>query len=149
MLPISHRAGQELLKRLEGPVAPEAWRGALGMTYRIGPGPAKVRMRLEMDYGQRRVINVTGRITGSELPDEWVVIGSHRDAWVYGALDAVSSHASMLDIARSFGELRKGGWKPRRSILFVSWDGEEQGLLGSTEWVEDLWRRSKRRPSST
>ena len=138
VLPISHRAGQELLSRLAGPVAPEAWRGALGLTYRIGPGPARVRVRLQMDYAQRRVINVVGRINGAQYPDEWIVIGSHRDAWVFGALDAVSSQASMLDIARSFGELMKGGWRPRRSILFVSWDGEEQGLIGSTEWVEEL-----------
>jgi N-acetylated-alpha-linked acidic dipeptidase len=137
VVPISHRAGEELLKRLAGPVAPEAWRGALGLTYRLGPGPASVRLRLQMDYAQRPLVNVVGRIRGSELPDEWVVIGSHRDAWVFGALDPVSSHASMLDIARSFGELVRSGWRPRRSILFVSWDGEEQGLLGSTEWVED------------
>jgi N-acetylated-alpha-linked acidic dipeptidase len=137
VLPVSHRAGEALLRHLGGPVAPEAWRGALGLTYRIGPGPARVRLRLQMDYAQRPLVNVVGRIVGNELPDEWVVIGSHRDAWVYGALDPVSSHASMLDIARSFGELVRAGWRPRRSILFVSWDGEEQGLLGSTEWVED------------
>jgi N-acetylated-alpha-linked acidic dipeptidase len=137
VLPVSHRAGEALLRHLGGPVAPEAWRGALGLTYRVGPGPARVRLRLQMDYAERPLVNVIGRFVGSELPDEWVVIGSHRDAWVFGALDPVSSHASMLDIARSFGELVKAGWRPRRSILFVSWDGEEQGLLGSTEWVED------------
>ncbi len=138
VLPMSYRDGQELLKRLKGPVAPESWRGALPFTYHIGPGPAKVRMHLQMDYGQRRLINVLGRIPGSSLPDEWVVVGSHRDAWTFGASDSISGHASMMDIARSFGEMRKKGWSPKRTIVFASWDGEEQGLLGSTEWVEDL-----------
>ncbi len=138
VLPMAYRDGQELLKQLAGPVAPEAWRGALPLTYHIGPGPAKVRMQLKMDYGQRRLINVTGRIQGSQFPNEWIVIGSHRDAWTFGASDSISGHASMMDIARSFGELRKKGWAPKRTIVFVSWDGEEQGLLGSTEWVEDL-----------
>ena len=138
VLPMSYREGQKLLEQLTGPVAPDNWRGALPLTYHIGPGPAKVRMKLQMDYGQRRLINVTGRIAGAEFPDEWVIVGSHRDAWTFGASDSISGHASMMDVARSFGELRKKGWKPKRSILFVSWDGEEQGLLGSTEWVEDL-----------
>lgn len=145
VLPMSYRDGQKLLEQLAGPVAPEAWRGALPMTYHIGPGPARVHMKLQMDYGQRRLINVMGKITGADLPDEWVIIGSHRDAWTFGASDSISGHASMMDIARSFGELRKKGWKPKRSLMFVSWDGEEQGLLGSTEWVEDLGPEIKAR----
>src|SRR5206468_757317 len=135
--PMSYRDGIEILKRLKGPVAPEAWRGALPITYHVGPGPAKIHMALQMNYGQRRLINVTGRIAGGEFPDEWIIIGSHRDAWVFGASDSVSGHVSMMTVARGLSEMMKNGWKPRRSILFVSWDGEEPGLLGSTEWVED------------
>jgi N-acetylated-alpha-linked acidic dipeptidase len=136
--PMSYRAGLELLKRLAGPVAPEAWRGALPITYHVGPGPARVRMKLQMDYGQRRLVDVVGRITGREYPEQWVIVGSHRDAWTFGASDSVSGHVSMMSVARAMGEMMKKGWKPRRSLLFVSWDGEEPGLLGSTEWVEDL-----------
>ena len=136
--PLSSRDGVEILKRLKGPVAPEGWRGALPITYHLGPGPARVHLSLQMDYGQRRLINVAGRITGAESPDEQIIIGSHRDAWVFGASDSVSGHVSMMSVARAFGEMMKTGWKPRRSVLFVSWDGEEPGLLGSTEWVEDL-----------
>jgi N-acetylated-alpha-linked acidic dipeptidase len=136
--PMSYRDGVELLKRLKGPVAPGAWRGSLPITYHIGPGPAKVHMNLQMDYGQRRLIDVVGKITGSVAPDEWIVVGSHRDAWVFGASDSVSGHVSMMAVARAMSEMMKKGWKPRRSVLFISWDGEEQGLLGSTEFVEDL-----------
>jgi N-acetylated-alpha-linked acidic dipeptidase len=136
--PMSYRDGVELLKRLKGPVAPGAWRGSLPVTYHIGPGPAKVHMNLQMDYGQRRLIDVVGKITGSVAPDEWIVVGSHRDAWVFGASDSVSGHVSMMAVARAMSEMMKKGWKPRRSVLFISWDGEEQGLLGSTEFVEDL-----------
>jgi len=136
--PMSYRDGVELLKRLKGPVAPEAWRGSLPITYHIGPGPAKVHMNLQMEYAQRRLINVVGRIPGAVAPDEWIIVGSHRDAWTFGASDSVSGHVSMMSVARAMGEMVKKGWKPRRSLLFVSWDGEEQGLLGSTEWVEDL-----------
>jgi N-acetylated-alpha-linked acidic dipeptidase len=95
-------------------------------------------MNLQMDYGQRRLINVVGKITGSVAPDEWVIVGSHRDAWTFGASDSVSGHVSMMAVARAMSAMMKNGWKPRRSVLFVSWDGEEQGLLGSTEFVEDL-----------
>jgi N-acetylated-alpha-linked acidic dipeptidase len=136
--PLSYRDGIELLKRLKGPVAPEAWRGALPITYHVGPGPAKIHMKLQMDYAQRRLIDVVGRITGASAPDEWIVVGSHRDAWTFGASDSVSGHVSMMAVARAMRDMMKNGWRPRRSILFVSWDGEEQGLLGSTEWVEDL-----------
>jgi N-acetylated-alpha-linked acidic dipeptidase len=136
--PMSYRDGVEMLKRLKGPVAPEAWRGALPITYHIGPGPATVHMNLQMDYGQRRLIDVVGRIPGAVAPDEWIIVGSHRDAWTFGALDSVSGHVSMMAVARAMSEMMKKGWKPRRSILFISWDGEEQGLLGSTEFVEDL-----------
>jgi N-acetylated-alpha-linked acidic dipeptidase len=136
--PMSYRDGIEMLKRLKGPVAPEAWRGSLPITYHIGPGPARVHMKLQMDYAERRLINVVGTITGAVAPDEWIIVGSHRDAWTFGASDSVSGHVSMMAVARAMGEMMKKGWKPRRSVLFVSWDGEEPGLLGSTEWVEDL-----------
>jgi N-acetylated-alpha-linked acidic dipeptidase len=136
--PMSYRDAVQILQRLKGPIAPDGWRGSLPMTYHVGGGPAKVHMRLQMDYGQRRLINVVGKITGSVAPDEWIIVGSHRDAWVFGASDSVSGHVSMMAAARAFGTMMKSGWKPRRSILFVSWDGEEPGLLGSTEWVEDL-----------
>lgn len=136
--PIGYRDGLELLKRLAGPVAPEPWRGALPVTYHIGPGPARVHVKLRMNYGQRRLINVVGQIRGSEFPDEWVIVGSHRDAWAFGAADSVSGHVSMMSAARAIGELHRQGWTPQRSILVVSWDGEEPGLLGSTEWVEDV-----------
>jgi N-acetylated-alpha-linked acidic dipeptidase len=136
--PMSYRDGVELLKRLKGPVAPEAWRGALPLTYHIGPGPAKVHVNLQMDYAQRRLINVVGTIPGAVAPDEWIIVGSHRDAWTFGASDSVSGHVSMMSVARAMSDMIKKGWRPRRSVLFISWDGEEQGLLGSTEWVEDL-----------
>jgi N-acetylated-alpha-linked acidic dipeptidase len=141
--PMSYRDGFEILKRLAGPVAPMGWRGALPTTYHTGPGPATVHMTLQMDYAQRRLVNVVGRITGREFPDEWVIVGSHRDAWVFGASDSVSGHVSMMGVAQAMGEMMKKGWKPRRSVLFISWDGEEPGLLGSTEWVEDLQNELK------
>jgi N-acetylated-alpha-linked acidic dipeptidase len=136
--PMSYRDATEILTRLTGPVAPDGWRGALPLTYHIGPGPARVHMALHMDYGQRRLIDVAGRLTGAIAPDEWIIVGSHRDAWTFGASDSVSGHVSMMSVARAMGQMMRDGWKPRRSIVFVSWDGEEQGLLGSTEWVEDL-----------
>jgi N-acetylated-alpha-linked acidic dipeptidase len=108
------------------------------LTYHVGPGPAKVHLSLEMDYGQRRLINVTGMLAGSVYPNEWVILGSHRDAWTFGAADSVSGHVSVMAVARAMGQMVKKGWRPRRTIVFVSWDGEEPGLLGSTEWIEDL-----------
>ncbi|HJZ78287.1 MAG TPA: transferrin receptor-like dimerization domain-containing protein [Vicinamibacterales bacterium] len=143
--PMSYRDGIELLKRLKGPVAPEAWRGALPITYHIGPGPATIHMKLQMDYAQRRLINVVARIPGAVAPDEWIIVGSHRDAWTFGASDSVSGHVSMMAVARAMGGMVKKGWRPRRTIVFVSWDGEEQGLLGSTEWVEDVTAELKAR----
>src|SRR5262245_54459015 len=143
--PMSYRDGVELLKRLKGPVAPEAWRGALPITYHIGPGPATVHVKLQMDYAQRRLINVVARIPGAVAPDEWIIVGSHRDAWTFGASDSVSGHVSMMAVARAMGGMVKKGWRPRRTIVFVSWDGEEQGLLGSTEWVEDVTAELKAR----
>jgi N-acetylated-alpha-linked acidic dipeptidase len=136
--PLSARDGQTLLERLKGQVVPEAWRGALPLTYHLGPGPARVHVKLQMDYARRRLVDVVGTVTGSEAPDEWVIVGSHRDAWVFGASDSVSGHVSMMSVARAMGQMMKAGWRPRRTLMFVSWDGEEPGLLGSTEFVEDL-----------
>src|SRR4029079_9509543 len=127
-----------LLKRLKGPVAPEAWRGALPITYHIGPGPATIHMTLQMEYAQRRLTVVVERISGVSAPDEWIIVGSHRDAWTFGASDSVSGHVSMMAVARAMGDMMKKGWRPRRSLVFVSWDGEEQGLLGTTEVFEEL-----------
>ena len=138
--PMSSRDASEILERIGGPVAPESWRGSLPITYHIGPGPARVHVALQMDYGQRRLIDVAGTIAGADATDEWIIVGSHRDAWTFGASDSVSGHVSMMSVARALGDMVKSGWKPRRTIVFVSWDGEEQGLLGSTEWVEDLER---------
>ena len=136
--PMAYRQAMELLKRLNGKMAPEAWRGALPITYHVGPGPLKVHLKLQMDYGQRRLINVVGRITGSQFPDEWVIVGSHRDAWVFGAADPESGQVAVINAAREMGALLKQGWRPKRTLVFASWDGEEPGLLGSTEWVEDF-----------
>ena len=105
-------------------------------TYHVGPGPTKVKMHLKQDYQFRTIWDVIGRVRGSELPDEWVVAGNHRDAWVYGAVDPNSGTAAMLESVHGIGELLKSGWKPKRTIVFGSWDGEEEGLIGSTEWGE-------------
>jgi N-acetylated-alpha-linked acidic dipeptidase len=136
VLPISYADAQPLLRALAGPVAPESWRGALPMTYHLGPGPAKVHMELAFDWNIVPAHNVIARLRGSEKPDQWVMRGNHHDAWVNGADDPISGLVSMMDEARAIGELAKSGARPKRSIVYAAWDGEEQGLLGSTEWVE-------------
>ncbi len=136
VLPISYGDAEPVLAALRGPVAPENWRGALPITYHIGPGPAKVHMKVLFNWGMATVYNVIARIPGSEHPDEWIIRGNHHDAWVYGADDPSSAMASMMEEARAMAELLKMGWKPKRTIIICSWDGEEQGLLGSTEWAE-------------
>ncbi len=135
-LPISYADAQPLLAALEGPVAPERWRGALGFTYRIGPGPAKVHLKVKSNWDLKPTYNVVARIPGAVYPNEWVVRGNHHDAWVNGADDPVSGISAELEEARALGELLKQGWRPKRTIIYCAWDGEEQGLLGSTEWVE-------------
>jgi N-acetylated-alpha-linked acidic dipeptidase len=117
-------------------MAPTAWRGALPLPYRLGPGPAKVHVTLAFDWKLVPAVNVIAMLRGSDLPDQWIVRGNHHDAWVYGAADPVSGMAAVLAEARGLGELVKAGWRPRRTIVYAAWDGEEQGLLGSTEWVE-------------
>jgi N-acetylated-alpha-linked acidic dipeptidase len=136
VLPLSYGDAQPLLAALKGPVAPAEWRGALAMTYHIGPGPARVHMKVASNFELKPIYNVIAMIPGAEFPDEWVVRGNHHDAWVNGAADPVSGTAPLLEEARAFGELVKQGWRPKRSIVYTVWDGEEPMLLGSTEWVE-------------
>ena len=136
VLPISYADAQPLLKALGGRVVPEAWRGALPITYHVGPGPARVHLKVRSDWKLRTVHNVVARIPGREAPDEWVVRGNHHDAWVNGAVDPLSGMIAVLEEARALGELLGQGWRPRRTIVYAGWDGEEQGLLGSTEWAE-------------
>ena len=136
VMPISYADAQPLLAALEGPVAPQEWRGALPLTYHLGPGPAKVHMAIESDWGLKRLYDVIARIPGAESPDEWVIRGNHRDGWTFGAWDPLSGHVAMMAEAKAIGDLLKSGWKPRRTLVYASWDGEEAGLVGSTEWVE-------------
>lgn len=134
--PLSYHDAWPVLQNLAGPDSPREWQGALPFTYHVGPGPAKVKMHLRQDYRFRTLWDVIGRVRGSELPDEWVIAGNHHDAWVYGAVDPNSGTTAMLEAVHGVGELLKSGWKPRRTLVFASWDGEEEGLMGSTEWVE-------------
>jgi len=137
-LPISYGEAAPLLGALAGPNVPAGWQGALPFAYHAGPGPAEAEMTVEMDYSVRPIANVITMIPGAEEPDRWVVVGGHRDAWTYGAVDPNSSTAAQLEMARGLAETMKTGWRPKRTIVLASWDGEEYGLLGSTEWVEDL-----------
>jgi len=136
VLPISYADATPFLENLEGPVAPEEWRGALPITYHIGPGPAKARLKVEMDNSTHPLYDVIVRIPGTDFPDEWILYGNHHDAWVHGASDPASGAAPLLETARSLSELLKQGWKPKRTVMLALWDGEEFGLVGSTEWVE-------------
>lgn len=134
--PLSYADAWPILEHLAGPDSPREWQGALPFTYHVGPGPVKVKLHLKQDYQYRTIWDVTGKIQGTELPDECVLAGNHRDAWVYGAVDPNSGTTAMLEAVRGIGELLKSGWKPKRSIVFGSWDGEEEGIMGSTEWGE-------------
>jgi len=137
VLPISYADAQPLLSALRGPVAPGDWRGALPITYHVGPGPARVHLKVAFNWDRARVYNVVARIQGSTYPDEWVIRGNHHDAWVNGAADPGAGMSAELEEARAIGELVKQGWRPKRTLVYIAWDGEEQALLGSTEWVED------------
>jgi len=134
--PLSYHDVWPVLQHLRGPDSPREWQGSLPFTYHVGPGPSKVKIHLKQDYRFRTLWDVIGRVPGSELPDEWVVAGNHRDAWVYGAVDPNSGSAAMLEAIHGVGDLLKSGWKPKRTLVFCSWDGEEEGLMGSTEWAE-------------
>jgi N-acetylated-alpha-linked acidic dipeptidase len=137
-LPISYRDASPILERLAGPTVPRGWQGALPFTYHLGgDGAVRVHLTEKMDYAERTIWDVTGRIPGTQDPEEWVIAGNHRDAWVYGAVDPNSGTAAMLEAVHGMGALLKSGWKPKRTIYFCSWDAEEEGLIGSTEWVED------------
>jgi N-acetylated-alpha-linked acidic dipeptidase len=137
VLPISYGDAQPMLAALRGPVAPEAWRGSLPITYHVGPGPAKVHLVVKSNWDLKPVNDVIAKIPGSSQPDEWIVRGNHHDAWVNGADDPISAQVSLLEEARSLGQLLKQGWKPKRTIIYAAWDGEEPMLLGSTEWAEE------------
>src|SRR5713226_6710839 len=136
VLPVSYGDAQPLLAALRGPTAPADWRGGLGITYHVGPGPAKVHLRVKSDWSLKTLYDVIARIPGATAPDEWVIRGNHHDAWVNGAEDPVSGQVPLLEEARAYGQLLKQGWQPRRTIIYAAWDGEEPALLGSTEWVE-------------
>jgi N-acetylated-alpha-linked acidic dipeptidase len=137
-VPMSWRDAQPILASLGGPVAPPAWHGALPITYHVGPGPVKLHVEIDMDGGTRPIWVVEGRIRGSVAPDEMVVLGNHRDAWVYGAVDPSSGTASLLEAARVLGQLARAGERPRRTLVLASWDAEEWHLTGSTEWGEQF-----------
>jgi len=136
--PLSYGDARKLLEPLRGPVRPKGFQGGLPFAYHVG-GTDDVRVRLNtaLDYQIRKIWNVIARVEGQVENDRWVILGNHRDAWTFGAVDPSSGSAAMLEVARGFGQLLKQGWKPRRTILLCSWDGEEYGLLGSTEWVEE------------
>jgi len=136
VLPISYGDAQNLLKALKGPTGPESWRGSLPFTYHIGPGPAKVHLKVQSNWDIKTLYDVVVKIPGSKYPDEWIVRGNHHDAWVNGAEDPISGTVALMEEARAFGALLKQGWKPSRTIIYCVWDGEEPGLLGSTEWAE-------------
>jgi N-acetylated-alpha-linked acidic dipeptidase len=136
VLPISYADAQPLLAALTGPVAPPRWRGGLPITYHVGPGGAVVHLKVTSDWSLKPVYDVVATLRGATYPDEWILRGNHHDGWVYGADDPISGMSSVLEEARALGEMVKQGWRPKRTITFLAWDGEEPGLLGSTEWVE-------------
>jgi len=136
-LPMSYADAQPLLAALQGPVAPESWRGALSITYHVGPGPAKVHLKVKANWDIKTLYDVIVRIPGAVYPHEWIVRGNHHDAWVNGAEDPSSAMAPEMEEARALGDLLKQGWRPKRTIIYCAWDGEEEGLLGSTEWAEE------------
>ncbi len=136
VLPISYGDAAPILRQLKGKVVPNEWKGALPFTYHVGPGPAQVHMNLRFEWKNRPLYNVVARIPGATRPDEWIIFGNHHDAWVSGADDPISGAVSLMETARGLGELLKSGWRPSRTIILALWDGEEWGLLGSTEWAE-------------
>jgi N-acetylated-alpha-linked acidic dipeptidase len=141
-MPLSYHDAGPILENLGGPVAPREWQGALPFSYHIGGASAiKLHMRLKMDYAERTIWDVVGKVTGTDYPDEWVIAGNHRDAWVFGAVDPASGTVAMLEAVHGVGALLSRGWKPRRTLFFCSWDAEEEGLIGSTEWTEDHARQ--------
>ena len=136
VLPISYRDALPLLEAMGGEVVPAQWRGGLPITYHLGPGPARVRMKLEFNWDMVTAYNVIATMAGSEYPDEWVIRGNHHDGWNHGAADPISGLVALMSEARALGELAAAGKGPRRTVIYAAWDSEEQGLIGSTEWVE-------------
>ena len=136
-VPLSQEDAAPILRNLGGQQVPQEWQGGFPFSYHFGPGPAKVHLTLKMDFALRPIWNVVGRIKGEFQPDKWVILGNHRDAWTYGAVDPLSGTASLLAVARGLGRLEQQGWRPARTIILASWDAEEFGLLGSTEWAEE------------
>jgi N-acetylated-alpha-linked acidic dipeptidase len=136
VLPISYGDAQPLLEQLRGATVPEDWRGALPITYHMGPGPARVRLRLDFDWSNKPLHDVIATMPGAVSPDEWILYGNHHDGWVNGASDPISGSSALLETARTLAVMRRQGWHPKRTIRLALWDGEEFGLIGSTEWVE-------------
>ncbi len=145
VLPISYGDAQPLLAALKGAVAPTAWRGALPIPYHVGPGPARVHLKVRSNWDIKTLYDVIAKIPGSPYPEEWIVRGNHHDAWVNGAQDPSSGQAALMEEVRAFGDLVRQGWKPKRTIIYCAWDGEEEGLLGSTEWAEQHADELRRR----
>lgn len=137
-LPMSHQDIQPILAALGGPMAPAAWKGGLPIDYRLGGADARLHVRIDMQTDVQPNYVVEGRITGSERPDEWVVLGNHHDAWVFGGVDPSSGTATMLELTKALGALAKSGVRPKRTLVFGAWDGEEVTLTGSTEWGEQF-----------
>jgi N-acetylated-alpha-linked acidic dipeptidase len=137
-LPLSWHDAKPLLANMDGPVAPDHWQGGLPIKYHLGGNRVRVHLKIEMDNSTQPYYVVEGRIRGAQLPDEWMVLGNHRDAWVFGGVDPGSGTASMMELTRALGKLAKSGMRPRRTIVVCSWDGEEVGLTGSTEWGEQF-----------
>jgi N-acetylated-alpha-linked acidic dipeptidase len=135
-LPISYADAQHFLAALNGDAVPASWRGALPLTYRVGPSKVMVHLAVKSDWSQKTIYDVIAMMKGSVYPDQWIVRGNHRDGWVFGATDPLSGQVALLEEARNIGELVKSGWHPKRTLVYASWDGEEPGLLGSTEWAE-------------
>jgi N-acetylated-alpha-linked acidic dipeptidase len=136
VLPISSHDALPFLQSLTGPVAPDAWKGALPLTYHVGPGPATVHLKLEFNWDLKPIYDVIAMIKGSVYPDQWIIRGNHHDGWVNGAEDPLSGQAATMEEGKALGELARSGWRPKRTIVYCAWDGEEPGLIGSTEWVE-------------
>ncbi len=143
--PISYGAAQHILRTLEGKSVPREWQGGLPFTYHIGPGPTEVRIQLEMEFKIRPIWNNIAVLRGTDEPDQWIILGGHRDGWVFGAQDPNGGTTVLLEAARAIGQQLKAGWKPRRTLVFAQWDAEEFGLIGSTEWGEDLREELKKK----
>ncbi|HEX7348230.1 MAG TPA: transferrin receptor-like dimerization domain-containing protein [Rhodanobacteraceae bacterium] len=136
VLPISYADATPLLRAMGGPLAPESWRGALPFTYHVGAGPAKVHMVVKSNWNLKPIYDVIAKLPGSTDADQWVLRGNHHDGWVFGAFDPLAGTVAMMGEAKAMGALYQQGWRPKRTIVYASWDGEEPGLLGSTEWAE-------------